>query len=177
MALDQSKDLPTPLDLAGNLSGTPEEANQFDFLIGLWSVSGLRYDAAGVVQLRYHARWSAEYLHEKRMVLDDFTVISPSGEELSSFVSLRTYAHATVRWEIAGLAALQPGMDGQWNARAVGAEMHCAAEIRMANGSVLHNRERFHAIERNQFHWESHISQDGRATWKLIASLIANRVP
>ena len=176
MTLDGSKDLATPLDLAGNLAGTPEEAKQFDFLMGQWTESGFRYDVAGAVQLRYEAVWRAEYLHDNRMVLDDFTVVSPSGEELSTFVTLRTYARATGRWEIAGLAALQPGMDGQWNGRAVGAEMHSAAEIRMANGSVLHNRERFHAIERDQFLRESHISQDDRATRTLVASLIANRV-
>ena len=176
MTIDPSGETPVPLDLAGNLSGLPEEASQFDFLIGDWSVSALRYDAPGTVRSRFQARWRAEYLHEKRMLLDDFTVVSPSGEELSSFLTLRTYARASGRWEIAGLAALQPGMDGRWNGHAVGAEMHCAAEIRMANQSVLHSRERFHAIERDQFLWESRISHDDGKSWTLVSSLIASRV-
>jgi len=109
-------------------------------------------------------------------LLDDFTVVSPTGQELSSFVTLRTYAPATSRWEIAGLAALQPGIDGRWNGQVVGAEIHLAAEIRSTDGRILHNRIRFHRIEKDRFFWESHNSHDDRATWRLAASLIANRV-
>jgi hypothetical protein len=163
-----------PPDIARYVAGAPEEADQFDFLIGEWTVSGCRYDIGAVH--RYQARWRAESLHGGRIVLDDFTVVSPSGQELSSFVTLRTYAPAMGRWEIAGLAALQPGIDGRWNGHVVGAEMHLAAEIRSADGRILHNRIRFHGIEKDRFFWESHNSHDDRATWRLAASLIANRV-
>ena len=166
-----------PPHIARYLAGAPEEAGQFGFLIGSWSVRGMRCDPSGVVQLRYQARWRAEYLHDRRIVLDDFTFVSPSGEELSSFVTLRTYAPTTGRWEIAGLAALEPGLNGQWNGSAVGAEMHLAAEIRMPDGSILYVRERFHDIESNGFRFESHNSLDDRATWTLTSALIANRAP
>jgi hypothetical protein len=162
-------------DIARYVAGAPEEADQFDFLIGEWTVSGCRHDA-GAVQQRYQARWRAESLHGGRMVLDDFTVVSPTGQELSSFVTLRTYAPATSRWEIAGLAALQPGIDGRWNGQVVGAEIHLAAEIRSTDGRILHNRIRFHRIEKDRFFRESHNSHDDRVTWELAASLIANRV-
>jgi hypothetical protein len=175
LSLESPKTGPIPPHIARYLTGAPEEAGQFGFLIGNWSVEGARYDASGTVQFRYQARWRAEYLHERRIVLDDFTFVSPAGEELSSFVTLRTYAPITNRWEIAGLAALEPGLNGQWNGCAVGAEMHLAAEIRMPNGSVLHNRETFRDIEPNCFRWESHNSHDYRATWTLASALIANR--
>jgi hypothetical protein len=174
--LESPESVKMPPEFARYLAGAPKEAGQFDFLIGSWSVQGTRYDPSGAVQLRYQARWRAEYLHDRRMVLDDFAFVSPSGEELSSFVTLRTYAHATSRWEIAGLFALQPGMNGQWNGRAVGAEMHLAAEIRMPNGSILHNRERFHDIEADEFRWESLNSHDDCATWTLVSALTATRL-
>lgn len=164
-----------PPHIARYLAGAPEQAGQFGFLIGDWNVRGSRYDASGAVQLRYEARWRAQYLHEKRVVLDDFTFVAPSGEEVSSFLTLRTYAPLSGRWEIAGLAALEPGLNGQWNGRAVGAEMHLAAEIRMPNGDVRHNRERFFDIEANSFRWESHASDDDGVTWTLTSALVANR--
>lgn len=48
------------------------------------------------------------------MVMDDFTVLSPSGDELSAFVTLRSFSPFTKRREIAGMPALQPGVNGKW---------------------------------------------------------------
>ena len=176
MSLESPNTETIPPHIVRYLAGAPEEAGQFEFLIGRWTVQGRRYDASGSVQLRYQARWRAEYLHDRRMVLDDFTFVSPSGEEVSSFLTLRTFAPASSRWEIAGLAALEPGLNGQWNGCSVGTEMHLYAEIRMPDGTILHNRERFYNIEPNSFQWESENSSDGRATWILVSNLIANRV-
>jgi hypothetical protein len=165
-----------PPHVARYLAGAPKEAGQFAFLIGEWSARGNRYHASGAIQFRYQARWRAQYLHERRMVLDDFTFLSPAGEEISSFVTLRTYAPTTDRWEVAGLAALEPGWCGQWNGRAEGAEMRLVAEIRLPEGRAFYNRERFHDIEADSFRWESHDSHDDRATWTLASALVANRV-
>jgi hypothetical protein len=165
-----------PPDVARYLADAPQEASQFGFLIGRWSVAGTRWDAEGNIALGFQAHWRADYLHAGRMLFDDFTVVSASGAELSTFVTLRTYAPATSRWEIAGLAALQPGVDGRWNGRADGAEMHLFAELRLANGRVLHNRIRFHDIEANRFLWESRDSLDDGATWTRTTSLIATRL-
>ena len=130
----------------------------------------------GEVQLKYEARWRAEHLHDRRFILDDFVFLSPAGEEMSSFLTLRTYAPALARWEIAGLAALEPGLDGRWNGRAVGEEMHLEAEIRTPEGRVIHQRERFFDIEHDAFRWESLDSRDDRATWTRGAALQAWRV-
>jgi hypothetical protein len=162
--------------IARYLAGAPKEAAQFDFLIGVWRVRGERYDDSGDVRLKYEARWRAEHLHDRRFILDDFVFLSPSGEELSSFLTLRTYAPALTRWEIAGLAALEPGLNGRWNGRAVGAEMHLEAEIRTPEGRVTHQTERFFDITPDAFHWESLDSRDDRATWTRSAALEATRV-
>jgi hypothetical protein len=177
LSLENAKSETIPPHMARFLAGAPKESDQFGFLIGSWFVQGIRYDASGNVQFRYRAHWRAEHLHDKRMVLDDFTFLSPAGEELSAFVTLRTYAPTTQRWEIAGLAALEPGLNGQWTGCAVGEEMHFTAEIRLSNGTVLHNRERFYNIEAESFRWESHNSHDDRASWTLTSALVANRGP
>ena len=92
-----------------------EESLQFEFLIGEWRVDGRRYGPNGEQQ--YAGRWQAQYLHGKRMVMDDFTVLAPSGQEVSAFITLRTFSPFTRRWEIAGMAALQPAVNGKWFAR------------------------------------------------------------
>ena len=170
-----AEESPVPAHVARYVTGAPAEAAEFGFLIGNWAVTGARYDEAGAVGFRYAASWRAEYLHDRRMVLDDFTFLSPTGEELSSFVTLRTYAPLTGRWEFAGLAALEPGMNGQWNGHRVGEEMHLDAEIRLPDGALLHARERFFDIAPESFRWENHTSPD-RATWRLTTALEARRV-
>ena len=96
------------------MKGGNAESLQFEFLIGDWDVKGMRYKPDGSVLLEYKARWSAHYLNGKRMIIDDFKTYSPSGQEVSSYVTLRTYSEVTGRWEMAGLSALQPAMNGEW---------------------------------------------------------------
>jgi hypothetical protein len=175
MSLQSPAPAPPP-HVALYLAGATPEAAEFGFLIGEWSVEGRRFDAAGADLFRYQARWRAEYLHDRRLVLDDFTFLSPSGEELSAFVTLRTYAPASGRWEIAGLAALLPGLNGQWNGRAVGDEMHLVAEFRLPDGAVARQRERFYDIAADSFCWESLDSRDDGRTWSRNSALTASRV-
>jgi hypothetical protein len=107
----QRSDSPTPQippEVARYLRGAPSEARQFDFLIGTWDVSATRYKDDGSVLLQYKASWNAQTLNEGRMIIDDFKALAPTGEPISSFVTLRTYSDATRRWELQGLAALQP---------------------------------------------------------------------
>jgi hypothetical protein len=167
----QSAEAEPPPHVALYLAGATAEAAEFGFLVGEWSVEGQRGDG-----FRYQARWRAEYLHERRFVLDDFTFLSPSGEELSAFVTLRTFAPTSRRWEIAGLAALLPGLNGQWNGRAVGDEMHLEAEFRMPDGAIARQRERFYDIAADSFRWESLDSRDDGQTWSRNSALTARRV-
>ncbi len=51
MSLESEGSGAMPAHIARYVAGAPKEAAQFDFLIGIWSVRGERYDALGDVQL------------------------------------------------------------------------------------------------------------------------------
>lgn len=164
-------------EIARYIRGAETENLQFQFLIGDWTVEGSRFTTSGDIQMQYSGTWRAQYMHGKRIVLDDFAVQLPSGEEVSSFVTLRSYCPLTQRWEIAGLGAFQPAMNGEWFGHFRDKEMVLQAMARLADGSVVRNRIRFHDIAPDRFRWESHNSFDDGENWARAASLIAVRDP
>jgi hypothetical protein len=164
-----------PPDIARYLQGATPESRQFDFLIGDWDVAASRYKPDGSVLLQYQASWSARYLNEARMVFDDFKALAPSGKEISSFVTLRTYSETTHRWEMSGLAALQPATVAQWYGEWKDGEMRIEVIGRDPAGNPFRNRIRFFSIESNRFSWESKISLDDGKAWAQASSLTATR--
>lgn len=165
-----------PPDVLRYLKGAPSESLQFDFLIGDWDVAGTRYTPDGAVLMQYKASWNAKYLNDKRMVIDDFKALAPTGQDVSSYVTLRTYSEVTHRWEMAGLSALQPAMNAAWSGVWKDGEMQIEAAGKMPDGVTMRNRIRFFQIEKNSFHWESRVSMDDGKTWTLNAALVATRV-
>ena len=164
-----------PPDIARYIQGPGPESLQFDFLIGDWTVEGTRYAPTGEIAMSYTGVWRAEYRHDKRMVVDDFSIHLPDGTEVSSFVTVRSYSPLTNRWEIAGLGAFQTAMQGEWFGAWSDGEMVLQAKARGPDGRDVRNRIRFHDIAAETFHWESLISFDDGATWMKAASLIATR--
>src|ERR1017187_10422765 len=88
-----------PPDVTRYLKGAPPESRQFDFLIGDWDVAARRFREDGSVLFQYKASWTARYLNDSRMIMDDFKALAPTGQEISSFVTLRTYSEVTRHWE------------------------------------------------------------------------------
>jgi hypothetical protein len=164
-----------PPDVQRYLQGARAESLQFDFLIGEWDVAGTRYNPEGAVLMQYQASWHAQYLNGKRMVMDDFKVLAPTGQEISSFVTLRTWSEATHRWEMAGLSALQPAMNAAWSGAWRDGEMQIEAIGKTPQGGTMINRIRFFGIEKNQFNWDSQVSLDEGKTWTRNATLVATR--
>jgi hypothetical protein len=166
-----------PPEAAGYLRGAPPDGRQFDFLIGTWDVSATRYKQDGSILIQYKASWNAQTLNEGRMIMDDFKALAPTGEPISSFVTLRTYSDATQRWELQGLAALQPATALEWHGTWRDGQMVLDATGVGSDGKSLKTRIRFFQIETDRFSWESHVSQDGGSTWFRNASLNAIRTP
>lgn len=164
-----------PPEVVRYIQGAGPENLQFDFLIGDWTVEGMRFAPSGEVILTYAGKWQAEYRHDKRMVVDDFSVHLPNGQEVASFVSVRSYSPISKRWEIAGLGAFQPAMEGEWFGEWADGEMVLQAKGNGPDGREVRNRIRFHTITPDSFHWESRISVDSAATWVKAASLQAIR--
>jgi hypothetical protein len=108
------------------------------------------------------------------MIIDDFKALGPGGEPVSSFVTLRTYSEITQRWEMAGLAALQPAAALEWHGVWYDGEMLLDAAGKNPDGKTVKTKIRFYRIEKNSFAWESQTSLDGKS-WMKTASLVANR--
>jgi hypothetical protein len=164
-----------PLDVARYLRGAPPESSQFDFLLGDWDVTAQRFNEDGSLLLEYQAAWAACALNEGRMIMDDFKALAPAGQALSSFVTLRTYSEVNQRWELTGLAALQPAMNAQWYGAMTGGEMVLNAAGSGPDGKRVRTKIRFFEIEQQRFKWESHTSLDDGNTWHLTARLTAVR--
>lgn len=118
------------------------------------------------------AKWSAIPLNGGRMIMDDFKALGPTGQPVSSFVTLRTYSEATNRWELVGLQALQPSVPTEWHGTAKDGEMLLDAA---ATGDFVQTRMRFFNITSNSFSWQSFTSHDRGASWRKTAELTATR--
>jgi hypothetical protein len=165
-----------PPDVTRYLKGLPPQSRQFDFLIGDWDVAARRLREDGSVHFQYKASWTARHLNDGRMIMDDFKALAPTGQEISSFVTLRTYSEVTRRWEMTGLAALQPAPCAEWNGTWTDGEMRLDAVGLNAEGNRVKTRIRFFNVEKYSFEWESSTSLDDGKTWTHTASLTANRM-
>ena len=165
-----------PPEVARYLQAPIPASRQFDFLIGDWDVDAARLNPDGSVLLRYRAVWTATYLNEGRMVMDDFRALAPDGRPISSYVTLRTYSEVSGRWEMNGLAALQPAAAVEWHGVWTGTEMLVDATGVNLSGRSIRTKIRFSNISPNGFDWESESSNDGGKTWTRTASLVATRV-
>jgi hypothetical protein len=164
-----------PPEVVCYLRGVSPEGKQFDFLIGEWDVIATRYKEDGSVLMQYNARWYAQYLNDGRMVMDDFKACLPTGQAISSYVTLRTYSEATRRWEMAGLSALQPAMPAEWHGVWAEEEMRIDAVGTGPEGKPFRNRIRFYNIEQDRFEWESMVSRDNGKTWTRAVEMIVTR--
>jgi hypothetical protein len=159
------------------LKGATAQSRQFDFLIGNWDVVATRFKDDGTTLFQYKAKWDAKYVNDGRMIIDDFRACGPSGEEVSSFVTLRTYSETTQRWEMQGLAALQPAAATEWYGNWQDGEMLLNASAKNADGKTIRNIIRFFEIQKDRFAWSSKTSRDEGISWVLTASLVAVRAP
>jgi len=166
-----------PPEVARYLGGPPPESRQFDFLVGDWDVAATRYKEDGSPLFQYKATWSARSLNEGRMVMDDFKALAPTGQPISSYVTLRTYCETTRRWEMVGLAAFQPTASAEWFGEFRDGEMLLDASGKDRDGHAVLTKIRFFAIAKDGFSWESKSSRDAGRTWTRTASLVASRAP
>lgn len=164
-----------PPEVLRYINAPVPESKQFDFLIGDWNVDAIRYGEDATPLLQYKAVWSAHHLNGGRMIMDDFKALGPTGQPVSSFVTLRTYSEATRRWELAGLQALQPSMPSDWHGVAKDGEMLLDATARTAAGEMIRTKIRFFEIALNSFSWESSMSLDQGKSWRKTAELKATR--
>ena len=171
----KSQAMQVPPEVERYLKGPSPESRQFAFLIGDWEVAATRYKGDGSPLFQYKASWNAKYLNDGRMIVDDFKAYAPTGEAVSSYVTLRTYSEASHRWEMVGLSALQPAASAEWYGELKDGEMLLYASGKDPAGNLVKTKIRFFDIAKNSFNWESKVSRDEGKTWVKTASLLASR--
>ena len=164
-------DTNTPID-DGNRNSLKPPYNQFDFLIGEWSVDAKTYHLGEIVN-ETTAVWKAKYSEDKKIIIDEWYNLPKAGENSQYWFTLRTYSDALAHWQIVGLQPNQPTLAptflGQWRDN----EMHLSGEVVVEQGP-LQARVRFYDIEHNSFEWEMKMSIDGK-DWHLYQSASARR--
>lgn len=175
MPESQNQPPQVPPEVARFLKGAPPESQQFDFLIGDWDVNATRFKDDGTPLFQYKASWTAIYLNGGRMIMDDFKALAPTGQPISSYVTLRTYSEVTHRWEMTGLQALQPSGSTEWYGVAKDGEMLLDVLGKDAAGNSIKTKIRFFDIAKNSFSWESSMSRDDGKSWSKTAVLRASR--
>lgn len=175
MSTEKPSAPPIPPEVLRYIKEPIAESKQFDFLVGDWDVDATRYAEDGTPLFKYKAKWTAVQLNGGRMIMDDFRALGPTGQPVSSFVTLRTYSEVTHRWELAGLQALQPSIPSEWHGVSKDGDMLLDATARLPSGETVQTRIRFFSIASNSFSWESSISHDRGASWRKTAGLTATR--
>ena len=174
-SMGNQKSIP-PEVMAYIAGANSEKFLEFNFLIGSWSVEGVRV-LPDRESFGYRAKWNARYINDKRMVVDDFKILSPDGMEVSSYVTLRSYSPISKRWELSGLAALSPSLEThEWYGNVEGEDMLLHAKGVTGDGKIILNQIRFFDITENQFKWVSNLSFDNGESWFENGSLVATRI-
>jgi hypothetical protein len=163
-----------PESIARYLKGAPPEMSQYEFFVGDWDCELRVHPSDGGPVLTLRAEWSARWVHERRMLVDDLSVFLPNQQEVLAWLNLRTYSEETGCWEISGHRALAPASGaithGHWRE----GEMHLDFETEHDGRRVLHF-VRFHAITPQSFEWEWRQRNESRADWSLFTSISAHR--
>ncbi|MFL0797729.1 MAG: DUF1579 family protein [Cellvibrionaceae bacterium] len=166
-----------PAEVLAYISGaTLPEHQEFDFLIGEWKVKGNRLLPNGQ-SMDYEGEWKADYINDKRMIMDEFKIHSPTGQPVSSYVTLRSYSPLSQRWELTGLAALMPAHTlSEWYGNMDGKEMVLTAKGVTPDGKDFINKIQFHEIGTDSFSWKSSLSFDKGENWIKNGQLVAERL-
>jgi len=158
-------------------NGPLASATEFDFLEGLWDCA-ISIEA-GEQPFELSARWSARFVQERRVMVDEIVGRLLDGREAFGWINLRTFAPETGWWEIVGLQALEASVPVRTIAWAEDGELHERFEVPSEQGPVPH-RSRFHAIEPDAFRFEWRIGRPGQADaetpWRRFLSLRATRL-
>lgn len=156
------------LATAQSPSPPPDEAKQFDFLLGQWQadvhvkVSGLAAMIHGTPQLA--GAWKAWRALDGRAVEDELRIVDASGNPLSLTRVLRIYAPGEQHWNIVSVDGYRTRVSestGQFQ----GGEMHIEARAGETQGESVLTRTRYFDITPDSFRMSQDRSSDGGKTW------------
>jgi hypothetical protein len=163
-----------PESIARYLKGAPPETSQYEFFIGDWNCELRVHSSGDEPALKLRAEWSARWVHERRMLIDDLSVFLPNEEEVLGWLNLRTYSEETGCWEISGHRALAPTSGAITRGRWREGEMHLDFETQHGSNRMRHF-VRFYEITPESFEWEWRQQDESERAWKRFASISARR--
>ncbi len=165
-----------PESIGRYVQGPPPEMSQYAFFIGDWDCELRAHPPGGGKPLAFAATWTARWVHDGRMLLDDLTVFLPDGREALGWLNLRTWSPEEGCWHISSQRALAPSSGIVTRGFFRGGEMQLEFE---ADGDAgpLENLVRFHGITEKSFEWEWSSRVAGTEPFRPFASLSARRSP
>lgn len=167
----------SPAAVQTKLSTMPEQraaaydAHQadFDYLLGDWGLSANSREHGA-----FRGYWSAIRLSEGQ-ILDEYRVVSESGETIYVTTTIRNYNAFADQWELLGMARGN-GLQDAGTARRDGAEMRLEQRFGVA-GSLVPAMMRigYYDIRPDRFSWTTDRSTDGGKTWVTLYQTIEAR--
>lgn len=158
----------------------PQEATQFDFLIGHWEieltpkVNGLAAMIHGTPHLL--GTWKAWKAFDGFGIDDELRVVDGSGNPVALTHARRIYDKANAHWIISGLDVYRARFSaaiGTWQ----DGEMHQQGTGTNSEGKPYLARTRFDEISADGFRMQQDRSFDGGTTWEEAAiTIVAKRV-
>lgn len=139
-----------------------QHQGDFDYLLGDWEFT---VDSKAFGKGR--GFWSAVRLAEGAQILDEYRIVSPSGDETFYAIStLRAYNAVLDQWELV-TAESGTGLQNVGTARRVGSEMHIEQKFDVMSAKPRVSRIRYYQIKPNSFSWTADWSFDGGKTWEV----------
>lgn len=131
----------------------------FDYLLGDWEFTAMSKEYG-----EFRGFWSATRLAEDAKILDEYRVVSDSGETWHVSHTLRTYNPVLNQWELVTIDG-SSGLKNLGTGRKVGAEIHIEQRFGMTSPEPSIWRIRYYDIRPDGFSWNADRSTDEGKTW------------
>jgi hypothetical protein len=136
----------------------------FDYLLGDWEFTGVRRERSG--EITFRGVWSAVRMPEGTQILDDYRVVSDTGESFYVTKTLRAYNAFLDRWELVGMDQGN-GLQDIGTGHRVGDEIHIEQTFGAMTPQPTILRIRYYDIQNDRFSWTADASSDAGKTWQL----------
>lgn len=158
------------------LESPPSQMEDFDFLIGDWTLKGTRLNPDGTINGEYKGTWNAQFIDDGRIILDNVTWFNSDGTKESFYPTLRTFSPETNRWEMTYMASLSYMHSESFRGQFIDGEGHFDAVVGIAPEKSVKAKVRFYNIKENSLDWSMKFSSDDGKSWFIARKFTAKRV-
>lgn len=158
------------------LESPPSQMEDFDFLIGNWTLEGTRFNPDGTIKGEYKGKWDAQFIDDGRIIFDTVTWFNSDGTKESFYPTIRTFSSETNRWEMTYMASLSYMHSEFFRGQFIDGEGHFDAVVSIAPGKSVKAKVRFYNIKENNLDWSMKFSSDDGKSWFIARKFTAKRV-